>query len=86
MNRQDPASAEQEIRARVAVDAHLLLLAKVSLTAHCTGERQSQVDAFVTSLDARHANPVVIHRRLTARPSLPAWPRTPQRRSPWAKR
>ena len=43
------------------MDAQLLLLAKVSLTEQCTGEMQSQVDAFVTSLDARHANPVVIH-------------------------
>lgn len=61
MNRQDPASVEQEIRERIEVDAQLLLLAKVSLTEHCTGEMQSQVDAFVASLDARHANPVVIH-------------------------
>ncbi len=61
MNRQDPASVEKEIRARIAVDAQLLLLAKVSLTEQCTGEMQSQVDAFVISLDARHANPVVIH-------------------------
>lgn len=61
MNTQDPARVEQEIRARVAVDAQLLLLAKVSLTEHCTGEMQSQLDAFVASLDARHPNPVVIH-------------------------
>jgi len=61
VNRQDPASVEHEIRARVAVDAQLLLLAKVSLTEHCTGEMQSQVDAFVASLDARYPNPVVIH-------------------------
>jgi hypothetical protein len=61
VDRQDPATVEQEIRARIAVGAQLLLLAKVSLTEHCTGEMQSQVDAFVASLDARHANPVVIH-------------------------
>ena len=61
MNRQDPAGVEQEIRARVAVDAQLLLLAKVSLTEQCTGEMQSQVEAFVASLEARYPNPVVIH-------------------------
>jgi hypothetical protein len=34
----NPAAVEQQIRARVAVDAQLLLLAKVHLTEHCTGE------------------------------------------------
>jgi hypothetical protein len=55
INRQDPASVEQEIRARVAVDAQVGLLAKVSLTQNCTGELQSRVDAFVGTVDVEAA-------------------------------
>ena len=86
VNRQDPASVEQEFVARIAVDAQLLLLAKVSLTEQCTGEMQSQVDAFVTSLDARHANPWLFIRPVTSKPRSPALPGTCPGRSPWARR
>jgi hypothetical protein len=59
--RADPNEIEQLIRARVAVDAQLLLLAKSHLVEHCTGEASSQIDSFLSSLDLRQPDPIVIH-------------------------
>jgi hypothetical protein len=57
----NPVEVERRIRERVAVDAQLLLLAKLHLTEHCASELESQLTAFAVSLGARLAQPVVIH-------------------------
>jgi hypothetical protein len=57
----DPNQIEQLIRAGVAVDAQLLLLAKSHLVEHSTGEARSQTDAFLSSLNLRQPDPIVVH-------------------------
>ena len=56
-----PDAIEKEIRARVAVDPQLLVLAKIHLTEHCTGTMAAQCAAFVDYLGATHPDPVLIH-------------------------